>query len=100
MPRKKYANEPYRVEITETGDELGFFKTYRDALNYLKKNEREDRIDGTFTPGFYTISRFNNQHWYEPIYDSKHGEYGYRPTRKVTKKSTKKTVKKKIVKRK
>lgn len=97
MPKKKYANEPYRVEITETGDELGFFKTYRDAMNYLRKNEREDRLNGDYKAGFYTISRFNRQHWYEPIYDSKHGEYGYRPTRKTVKK---KVAKKKTVKRK
>ena len=100
MAKRKYINALYRIEFTDTGDEIWEGKTYREAMAALKKFEKEDRIEGNFTPGFYTISRFTSVargSYYEPVYDSKHGEIGYRPTRKVSKK--KPTTKKKTIRK-
>lgn len=70
--RRRYANAMYRIEATQSGDEIDQFKTFREAMAALNRYEKQDRRDGVFTPGFYTIARFTNG-WYQPYYDSKHG---------------------------
>lgn len=99
MAKRRYSNALYRIEFTDTGDDIWEGNTYREAMAALKKFEKEDMKEGEYTPGFYTISRFTSVakgSYYEPVYNSKYGEYGYRPTRKVVKKKTaKKTVAKK-----
>jgi len=92
MAKRRYANDLYRIESTQSGDEIEFCKTFREAMATLKRYEKMDMKDGTFTPGFYTISRFTSVakgSYYEPIYDSKKGLYGYRPTRTAKKKTVK-----------
>lgn len=94
MAKRRYSNALYRIEFTHTGDDIWEGNTYREAMAALKKFEKEDMREDEFTPGYYTISRFKSVAkggYYNPVYDSKHGEYGYRPTRKVVKKTAKKT---------
>ena len=70
--KRRYANDMYRIESTESGDEIDYFKTFREAMAALRRYEKTDMRDGTFEPGFYTIARFTDG-WYQPYYNSKNG---------------------------
>lgn len=70
--RRRYANDMYRIEATQSGDDIDYFKTFREAMAALKRYEKEDMRNGCYVPGFYTIARFTDN-WYQPYYDSKHG---------------------------
>lgn len=87
---RKYANALYRVEVTRTGDVLAEFRTYRDAMNYVKRMQRKDmRIDGEPFEFGYSISRFQSpQYYYQEIWNTKYGAVADRPRRKVKKKKS------------
>lgn len=82
---RKYANALYRVEVTRTGDVLAEFRTYRDAMNYVKRMQRRDmKMDGEPFEFGYSISRFQSpQYYYQEIWNTKYGAVADRPRRKA-----------------
>ena len=45
----------YAVNCKETGNNVSYFLTEKEANNYLIKSEEEDKADGYYTEGFYEI---------------------------------------------
>lgn len=64
----------YHIEFTDSGETFEDAGSFREAMSLVEGYEAEDKADGIYEAGAYTISRYEGDAR-ERVYDSLHGMF-------------------------